>query len=433
MKKLVFGILIIFLLSLIPVSATVHTCSVGPVGNLGIVPVSYPVSFAPGETLNVQVDVTNSDPSNDVAGVILQAVIMNDNTNSEVARVTSSQQNVPMAGSSSFTVNPVIPSANVPVTDTYTLYTKAYEFGNESIQCAQDSAAVISISHLVVTKTNPSNGDPLQPVSGTVIIDSSLSTIPIVNLVPKDFISGANVIPASSVTLGSTSLTNVQAGSSQTVSVTINIPASQTPGLYVGDVEVSDGADTKTARLQFSVNSKSQFNVVESGVVISGEDDSTRTRDIKIKNTGNTLLSNFNFAFAQADFSDSGRDIQLSFSDPVSLSSGEEKPVSIDVIIPSGIDEDDYIGVITVTSGAVTDTFTLTIRVLPELCKEGEVGNLLEITEVDLKEDDLELGDILKADVEVTNLSKNPYFFSKKRIKYPINRPNIIPPKTSLK
>ena len=403
MKKLLLGILVVFLLSLMPVSASQHTCVSGPAGNLGMGVISAPISFAPGETLNIQASVTNSDPINTVTGVVLQAALMNDNTGNEVVRATSSQQNVPNSGSSTFNVNLVVPSTNVPKTNTYTLYLKAYKVGSESSQCAQDNDSITSRSDLVVTSTNPSNGDPLQSVIGKVTVSSSLSTIPTVNILAKNFVSGSNTIPASAVTLGTTSLTNVQSGSPQNVDVTINIPASQSPGLYVGSVEVSDGADTKTAQLQFSVNSKSQFDVVESLIIVSGDEDSTRTRQFSIRNTGNNLLSNFNFAFTQSDFSDSGKNIQISFSDPGSLSTGETKLVTMTIDIPGGVDEKDYTGTITVTSSSVSDTFTLTVRVLPELCEEGETGSKLSITEVDIDEEELELGDTLMADIEVSN------------------------------
>lgn len=215
----------------------------------------------------------------------------------------------------------------------------------------------------------------------------------------------AGTISASQISLQPNLVSTLASGASQPIGFTINIPSGQAPGLYVGTIEVSDGGSNSVpVSLEITVASKPGINVVESNVVMTGQSDDTVTKDIQVENTGNAPLSSLSFTH-NINLSDSDGDfITVTFSPQfTSLNPGQKGTVRIDADIGQDVDLDSYSGVVTVTSGSLSDTFNLDIRVQPEVCSDGPVGHL----DIDVKDpdngDDFAPGDTMNIKVRVDN------------------------------
>lgn len=267
---------------------------------------------------------------------------------------------------------------------------------------------------LVSAATSVLQALPITPVSGnpgeTVSIDvkvknNGADTIDVVNVVSSDLEFGVNKITAP----GISPITSLGAGQTKTTTVRINIPAIIAGG-YIGTLEISDASDTgtepKSITYLVNVNSVADLNVLTfdgtTALEITGQEDEIRTTTFQIKNNGSVTYTP-QYSFDQNDFSDGDKIVSISFSEG-EIKPGETKTITLTVDIENKIDIGTYDGLITVTGGSANDVFKLAVRVHPEVCKDGPVGDelRLDINEPD-NGDDFAPGDTINIDVNVEN------------------------------
>lgn len=92
----------------------------------------------PGETLNIEVRVKNNDDQD--MDVAVEALLWNLDQNEEVASVESDSVNLNDGESETFELSLEVPkSSDLDTDDTYVLYVKAYEDGDQDQNCNEDS------------------------------------------------------------------------------------------------------------------------------------------------------------------------------------------------------------------------------------------------------------------------------------------------------
>jgi len=96
--------------------------------------------FYPGDNMDINVKVDNND--NDELDVITEAFLYNIDENDEIVRIESDSIEIGDSDSEDFDLKLVIPYDELNEDDTYFLYVKAYEDGNEDDQCVEDSIEI---------------------------------------------------------------------------------------------------------------------------------------------------------------------------------------------------------------------------------------------------------------------------------------------------
>ncbi len=157
-------------------------------------------------------------------------------------------------------------------------------------------------------------------------------------------------------------------------------------------------------------NAQPAFNVIESRVNVSLSQGQTRTALIHVRNTGSTPIV-LDFITTALDLIDNDGDrIDISFSDPGTISVGDERSVTLTTRADQEIDFESYGGTVTVKdrNSNITDTFTLDIVVTPDVCDFGEVPDDLEVTIEDPDDsEEVEPGEVLDIKVNVKNTGRN--------------------------
>ncbi len=155
-----------------------------------------------------------------------------------------------------------------------------------------------------------------------------------------------------------------------------------------------------------SANIIPSLDVPDSVSMIVGQGGSTSTTFI-ITNNGTTNITVNSITFSQANFTDNDGDlITLTFSGygAVLIPSSSET-ATVKAAPTDKVDINTYTGIVTVsdTVAGASDTFTLSVLVGPELCKDGEIGDL----EIDIKEpdngDEFKPNEKINMEVEVRN------------------------------
>lgn len=95
--------------------------------------------FAPGETISVEVKVRNNN--DDEMDVVVEAILYNIDEGDEVETVESDNQEIKEDKSETFDLDLEIP-LDIDEDDTYILYVKAYEDGDEDDNCDEDSSDI---------------------------------------------------------------------------------------------------------------------------------------------------------------------------------------------------------------------------------------------------------------------------------------------------
>ena len=242
-------------------------------------------------------------------------------------------------------------------------------------------------------------------------------------------LGSGNTVSAPSIT----QINNLVASGSQLQAFTITVP-SVLSGTYTGNLTASDTSDPSgnqdSTQYNLIVNSFNALDVTShsetDSLIVTGEEDSTRTATFDVKNTGsNTFtLTAGSFNFTSNDFTDNdGENITLAFSNlDSSVTPGATDTVTLTVNIPNRIDLDNYDGIITVkhpnVPTTVTDTFLLDIRIQPEVCSDGIVKDGDQTSssqawlQIDINDpddgDEYNLGDTISLDVTIGNENDDP-------------------------
>lgn len=255
---------------------------------------------------------------------------------------------------------------------------------------------------------NGNPGETVGPSTFTIHNDlGSETTITIVSVDLDGLTDPTKKILASQITIVPNSFTIVD-GADQEVGVTVNIPLGLPAQFYGGTFTATDGTNDVTFDLTVGVNSVDDL-VIETysttnPLTIKAQEDEVRTGTFTIENDGSTSITPI-FDFVASDFSDGDKDIILTFDAiPETLEPGETSTVTIIADVPNRIDIDTYSGPITVTAGSDTETFDLEIKIQPEICEDGAVGNYLSLT-IDEPDngDEFAPGETIKIEVNVEN------------------------------
>ncbi|MEM4244945.1 MAG: putative S-layer protein [Candidatus Nanoarchaeia archaeon] len=269
------------------------------------------------------------------------------------------------------------------------------------------SAATIDIT----TITTPS-GNPGAAVTVTAtLVNSGSTTISSVVFQSSDLTGPeGNVIPAPTIS----NLLNLVPTTPTPKAFTVNLPYKKA-GTYSGTLtatSASDASNTDTIAYSVTINSVYGVDVVDrdndaNKMVVTADQGDRVTSTFRVKNTGSITLTDLAWSYVQTDFEDSDGDkiIITQTGLPASLEPGAEATVTLTINVDDAVKMDTYDGVITVSTaaGAKSDTFTLEVRVQPEVCSDGKKGNL----KIDLREpdsgDDFKPGEKIPIEVKVEN------------------------------
>ena len=170
---------------------------------------------------------------------------------------------------------------------------------------------------------------------------------------------------------------------------------------------VDSVANTETIKTQTYTININELDLINLPSTVNMIEDDSKDVSFTVKNTGTTTLNGITFTQENADLTDDDDNtITLTFA-PLTittLSAGASQTVNITI----DSEKDQMIGsysVVIKTNDAnnlATDSFTLSIEVNPDFCEEGEVGKI-EITDFDLDEDELDIGDTIVIDITVKN------------------------------
>jgi len=260
---------------------------------------------------------------------------------------------------------------------------------------------------------NPTLADPGAAVQGTVSVkNNGANTVNILTITSNALELSTDVsVKIAAPSIGS--ISSLGAGQTKNVAFTLNVPATQF-GTYNGIVTVVDSANANNQNentYSLIVNQKNAFIVADSAgnelseLLLDGQEDETVSGTLYVKNTGSTILSvgSSSFAYDITKFERSNRQIGLTFGTISSILPGENKAVGLTANIPNNMNLDTYSDTVTLTANGVQDAFNLKVRVQPEVCTDGIIGNLdISINDPD-NNDEYAPGDTIKLDVTVDN------------------------------
>ena len=267
------------------------------------------------------------------------------------------------------------------------------------------SAADVNLEIVSVTPL-PISGKPGDTLDIQVAVQNvGSTTINAVNVVSTDLTStvGSSIIQKP---IGATIL-SLAPDTSKTAVLKLTLPiiAAGSYGGIISVSDVSDGIQINTnGDYIVTVNVIDGITITTESVTVTGQEDQIVTATVSIQNTGSTSYQP-TFAYTQTDFSDNDKNVFLTFSGPGTLNPGQIGTATITADIEDRIDIDTYTGIITVTGGTTAqDTFELNVKVHPEVCQDGVVGDelSLDINEPD-SGDDFAPGDIINIDVTADN------------------------------
>ena len=217
--------------------------------------------------------------------------------------------------------------------------------------------------------------------------------------------SGSNLIDSSNIIFSLPSSIPANSSSSP-ISVTLNVPSNQVSGVYTGQIKIDgvyENGNTATLR-----NLNLNIDVINpssptSALTLTEVNKLTKNQNgtIRVSNTGSSTLTNIIL---------STTDLGIVFSPPTipSLASGEYKLINISSTQVEDLElGDDNTAIITASSGSINNS--LNIEVSAGFCKFGDIGNDLEIRDIEFtnngigEDDEWFLTDEIEVEVEVEN------------------------------
>jgi hypothetical protein len=197
----------------------------------------------------------------------------------------------------------------------------------------------------------------------------------------------------------------------------------------VPDLDRNELDETKTATFTLTVNAANpSYNIVETDdseltrLIISGQEDTNPQGKFKINNNGNVALNNVKIT-VDGVYYDGDDVITLKIGDNILSTDGTSgtllgnipvgsQEFTIEAQIPNNMNENSYEGTATISAeGVEPKTFDLDVRVEPKICKDGRVSdeNLVNgpnegnfrVTDLDVEDDSIDIGDTLEATVEI--------------------------------
>lgn len=266
------------------------------------------------------------------------------------------------------------------------------------------SAATLQLNDVALTQT----GNPGDTVTFTVNVANTDPANPLdVSFTATDLTNGANTITAPVVT----DLNGVPANDSLDHTFTLVLPKGKMHGVYTGTLTATDKNDpSNTASIPYSVtlNSVEDFTLSKTSVNFETPSDLDVEEDITVTNTGSVTLTTFT-----ADYTgdvanledDDGDRLTFSYDLPTTpLEPGQTATFTIHVAVEDKMDVALYEGQVTLTANNVkTADVLVNTQVIPDLCKEGVVGDLDVTIENPDDGDEYKPGEEVKIEVTVDN------------------------------
>ncbi len=271
----------------------------------------------------------------------------------------------------------------------------------------------------------PTNVDPSATVTGTVNLTNNAGSTIIFNMVSDSLTKGSDTIPAPIISPSSIQLTTGQTcsavGAPACPTFTITVPAKQT-GPYSGTIKATasnDPSNTNSSSYTLTINSKPILNLpsltTDNKLILSSQPDKIKSKSFTIKNDGSVTLNPS--VSINGTFTDNDEDkVTITLGTVSSILPGNSSDVSVTANIPDDLDLGTYSGTITVsdTANSITKTFTLEVKVEPEICEDGRVSNKKAINgpdegnlKIDVKDpddgDNFSPGEEIKVSVNVEN------------------------------
>jgi len=283
------------------------------------------------------------------------------------------------------------------------------------------SSVLVKAADFTLGTPTTQRGDPLTSVTVTVDITNNALTA-------KTYTVSSSVLTISGVGPGtisapaSTTTTQIGVNITGKGSLTINIP-STLAGTYTGILTVTDSSDINnkaTVSYSVTVNSKASINFPDGTLKLQSEPKSkTLEKSFTIKNTGSVVLTSLQIPSISFPDSDS-KSFEITGTVSQSpLNPGASTTATLKIKIPEDAALDVHTKPIVVNAQELTgSSFNLELRINPNACKNGPIGDVdVEIKDPD-DGDDFEIGDTISLRVEVTNNDNDDHDYIVKAVLY---------------
>ncbi|MBI4153743.1 putative S-layer protein, partial [Candidatus Woesearchaeota archaeon] len=270
----------------------------------------------------------------------------------------------------------------------------------------------VILSSASATSANPGAATTVTVSFGVTDSDSTLDTTD-VTFTSSALGSGAIPAPSPSTATG---LADTTGATTHTFSFTV--PAGTAAGTYSGTIGATASNPGFTisgspVSYALTVDSFGAFSLSTTSLSLSTQDDTTEETTFTVTNTGSVSLD---ISFAHPALEDNDQDqIAVSFKDgtttligPLNLMPGQSKVITTVFTVDDKMDIDSYTGSVTVSAtGApntvASQTISTSVEVIPELCKDGVVGDFdLSIEEPD-DDEEFQPGEEMQIEVNVEN------------------------------
>ncbi|MBI2498880.1 putative S-layer protein [Candidatus Woesearchaeota archaeon] len=240
---------------------------------------------------------------------------------------------------------------------------------------------------------------------GTTLTNLVISKVDLIGQNPTNL----HKILLSQINVNPTSFT-LNNGQQQNVAISLIIPTGLNADTYKGTFSIGDGVNSKNFDVLVTIQPQQNFEILTftetTPLVISGQEDSSVSGTFSVRNTGSSVLTfdqTTSYDIGGLDLSDTKRTITLSFPSTFTVAPGETKGVVINANVPANIDIDTYDGILKVISGSIQKSFKLEIKIHPELCKDGVIGDFsIDIDQPD-SGDEFAPGETIDIQVNVGN------------------------------
>jgi len=158
------------------------------------------------------------------------------------------------------------------------------------------------------------------------------------------------------------------------------VPTPSFTGTTSCTVKATDAASSIDNTFSITVNPILSLSGLTSAdkLTIIGQVDQSKSKIFSINNVGTLTLSTTITMPAGGNFTDNDED-QITFSltptSPFNVAASGSTDVTLAANVPEDMDLGIYTGTVTVTAGSKTKTFTLEVKIEPEICKDGRVSN----------------------------------------------------------
>ncbi len=179
------------------------------------------------------------------------------------------------------------------------------------------------------------------------------------------------------------------------ITSTVGVPAGAKAGAYTGKVKIVTDSKNYTTTLQTLVENTYKADVAPPS--ISVDPGSSSSGNIKITNKGNVNLTGLSIINIPQLIDDDGDEINITVSpnSSIDVNVGETKTVSLKASASPKMDSGDHDGTMKLSGTGISKEFSFTVN----------VRDILQISDLDISDDDIKVGEKFDIDVEVENIA----------------------------